>query len=178
MMEIDMIHQNIEIAQEDLRDVFQRLRAMEEKVEGLEQRLADSQRDVTMLVHEREELAEDIDFLMGEREQMNHNLNNLGLAWHDQEAEYQVMRGQVDQLMAFWVALQHGPNNPIVVDDDDMVFEDAREDELEVNGEDELDARIHWGQRVVYQAGTLQIHCKDMDKVPTHIPTWALEVHS
>ena len=27
--------------------------------------------------------------------------------------------------------------------------------------------RSHWGQRVVYQAGTLQIHCKDMDKVPT-----------
>ena len=25
----------------------------------------------------------------------------------------------------------------------------------------------HWGQRVVYRAGTLQIHCKDMDKVPT-----------
>jgi len=25
----------------------------------------------------------------------------------------------------------------------------------------------HWGQRVVYQPGTLQIHCKDMDKVPT-----------
>ena len=27
--------------------------------------------------------------------------------------------------------------------------------------------RSHWGQRVVYQAGTLEIHCKDMDKVPT-----------
>ena len=27
--------------------------------------------------------------------------------------------------------------------------------------------RSHWGQRVVYRAGTLQIHCKDMDKVPT-----------
>ena len=25
----------------------------------------------------------------------------------------------------------------------------------------------HWGQRVVYWAGTLQIHCKDMDRVPT-----------
>ena len=25
----------------------------------------------------------------------------------------------------------------------------------------------HWGQGVVYRAGTLQIHCKDMDKVPT-----------
>ena len=25
----------------------------------------------------------------------------------------------------------------------------------------------HWGQRVVHWAGTLQIHCKDMDKVPT-----------
>ena len=28
-------------------------------------------------------------------------------------------------------------------------------------------SRSHWGQRVVYQAGTLEIHCKDMDKVPT-----------
>ena len=26
---------------------------------------------------------------------------------------------------------------------------------------------IHWGQGVVYQAGTLQIHCRNMDKVPT-----------
>ena len=26
---------------------------------------------------------------------------------------------------------------------------------------------FHWGQGVVYWAGTLQIHCRDMDKVPT-----------
>jgi len=34
----------------------------------------------------------------------------------------------------------------------------------EVNSIVEL---LHWGQGVVYRAGTLQIHCKDMDKVPT-----------
>jgi len=31
----------------------------------------------------------------------------------------------------------------------------------------QYDTGSHWGQGVVYQAGTLQIHCKDMDKVPT-----------
>jgi len=25
---------------------------------------------------------------------------------------------------------------------------------------------LHWGQGMVYWAGTLQIHCRDMDKVP------------
>jgi len=42
----------------------------------------------------------------------------------------------------------------------------------------EPDRSRHWGQGVVYQTGTLQIHCKDMDKVLTHILTWALRVHS
>jgi len=78
------------------------------------------------------------------------SVNNLGLAWFNQEAEYQVMRGNVDQLMAFQVALQHGPNNPIVVDDDDTVFKDASDEELEVNGVDELDARIAAGEFIPF----------------------------
>ena len=150
MMEIDVIHQRVESAEEDLADVFQRMRRMEDRVEGLEQRLADSQRDVAMLVFEREELAGMVDFLQAEQNRMNENLNNLGLAWFDQEAEYQVMRGNVDQLMAFRVALNHGPNNPIVVDDDDTVFEEADGEELEVNGEDELDARIAAGELIPF----------------------------
>jgi len=32
---------------------------------------------------------------------------------------------------------------------------------------DVSEAYRHWGQGVVYWAGTLQIHCRDMDKVPT-----------
>ena len=28
---------------------------------------------------------------------------------------------------------------------------------------------IHWGQGVVYRAGTSQVHCKEMDKEPTPV---------
>ena len=36
----------------------------------------------------------------------------------------------------------------------------------------------HWGQGVVYPAGTLQIHHKEMDKVPTKNPPGTLQIHS
>jgi len=52
-----------------------------------------------------------------------------------------MMRGNVDQLMAFRVALQYGPGNPIVIDDDNTVFEDAGE-------EDELEVRVAAGELV------------------------------
>lgn len=140
MIEIDVIHQQVESAEEDLSDVFQRLQGMEEWVEGLKQRLAGSQRDVAMLVYERTELAEEIEHLHGERDQINHNVNNLAAAWFDQEGEYQVIWGNMDQLMAFQVALHHGPGNPIEIDDDgsdDSVIEDG-----------EIKARIAQGELV------------------------------
>jgi len=101
-------------------------------MEGIEQYLADTKRGVTMLIHDQEEIVEQVDFLTDERRilrvevlrleaeraVMNENLNNLALAWFDQEQEYQRMRGQVDMLMAFRVAMQHGPGNPIEVEDD------------------------------------------------------------
>ena len=37
---------------------------------------------------------------------------------------------------------------------------------------------IHWGQGLVYPAGTLQVHCKEMDKVPTKNPSSTLQTHS
>ena len=55
--------------------------------------------------------------LEGERVRMNENLNNLALAWFNQEQEYQHMQGQVDMLMVFQVALQHGLGNPIEIED-------------------------------------------------------------
>ena len=36
----------------------------------------------------------------------------------------------------------------------------------------------HWGQGPVYPAGTLQVHCKEMDKVPTKNPSGTLQTHS
>ena len=36
----------------------------------------------------------------------------------------------------------------------------------------------HWGQGVVYPAGTLQVHCKKMDKVPSMYPLGTSQVHS
>jgi len=42
LMEVDVMHQWIESAKEDLLGVFQRMRRMEEKVKGLEQWLTDS----------------------------------------------------------------------------------------------------------------------------------------
>jgi len=40
-------------------------------------------------------------------------------------------------------------------------------DRLNTYADSHAENNSHWGQGVVYQAGTLQIHCKDMDKVPT-----------
>ena len=36
----------------------------------------------------------------------------------------------------------------------------------------------HWGQGPVYPAGTLQVHRKEMDKVPTKNPSGTLQSHS
>jgi len=36
----------------------------------------------------------------------------------------------------------------------------------------------HWGQGPVYQAGTLQVHCKEMDNVPRIYPPGPSKVHS
>ena len=36
----------------------------------------------------------------------------------------------------------------------------------------------HWGQGVVYRTGTLQVHCKEMDNVPTIYLPSTLQVHS
>jgi len=117
---------------------------MEERVERLEQQLTDNQRDVAMLVHKQAVTTRLINFLGEERTWMDGNLNNLGLAWFDQEAEYQVMRGNVDQLMAFQVALQHRPGNPIVVDDDDdTMYED-------VDGPEDLEERIVVGELIPF----------------------------
>ena len=38
--------------------------------------------------------------------------------------------------------------------------------------------RWHWGQGPVYQAGTLQVHCKEMDKAPCMYPPSTSQVHS
>ena len=35
----------------------------------------------------------------------------------------------------------------------------------------------HWGQGVVYWTGTLQVHCKEMDNVPTIYLPGTLQVH-
>jgi len=59
MMEIDIIHQWVESAKEDLMDVFQRLWMMEERVEGLKQKVVDGQRDVVMLIYKQTEWAEE-----------------------------------------------------------------------------------------------------------------------
>ena len=36
----------------------------------------------------------------------------------------------------------------------------------------------HWGQGPVFQASTLQVHCKEMDKVPCMCPPSTSQVHS
>src|ERR1700742_1902063 len=36
----------------------------------------------------------------------------------------------------------------------------------------------HWGQGPVNRAGTLQVHCKEMDKVPGMYPPGTPQVHS
>ena len=36
----------------------------------------------------------------------------------------------------------------------------------------------HWGQGVVYRAGTSQVHCKEMDNVPSIYPLGTSQVHS
>ena len=36
----------------------------------------------------------------------------------------------------------------------------------------------HWGQGVVYRAGTSQVHCKEMDDVPSIYPLGTSQVHS
>ena len=74
--------------------------------------------------------------------------DNLGAAWFDQEVEYQVMRGNVDQLMAFRVALQHGPGNPIVVEDDNEDYEPALAQVLVE--EDNLDVRVAAGELILF----------------------------
>jgi len=80
VMDVDLVVQNVEVIQEDMRDVFQQLRLLEERVEGFEQRLTDSQRDIVMLVFEKGVNMAVVNFFSGEWEQMNKNLNNLGLA--------------------------------------------------------------------------------------------------
>ena len=40
------------------------------------------------------------------------------------------------------------------------------------------DSPTHWGQGVVYRAGTSQVHCKEMDKVPSIYPLGTSQVHS
>jgi len=46
----------------------------------------------------------------------------------------------VDDLMTFWVALQHGPGNPIEVKDDEDFVEDG-----------EIEARIAQGELVLLE---------------------------
>ena len=41
----------------------------------------------------------------------------------------------------------------------------------------QLRTSLHWGQGVVYRAGTLQVHCKEMDKEPTPFPPGILQAH-
>jgi len=36
----------------------------------------------------------------------------------------------------------------------------------------------HWGQGLIYQAGTLQVHHEEMDKVPGIYPPGPSQVHS
>jgi len=148
--DMDVCYERFDMFGEDLTDAFHRLRDGEDRMEGVEQYLADTKRDVAMLIHDQIEIVEQIDFLTDERRDlrtevlrleaeravMNENLNNLALAWFDQEQEYQRMRGQVDMLMAFRVAMQHGPGNPIEVEDDaddepDFGLEDGRLLEIE-----------------------------------------------
>ena len=130
--DMDICYERFDMFGEDLTDAFHRLQDQEDRMEGIEQYLANTKRDVAMLIHDQEEIVQQVDFLTDERRilraevlrleaeraVMNENLNNLALAWFDQEGEYQRMRGQVDMLMAFRVAMQHGPANPIEVEDD------------------------------------------------------------
>ena len=57
------------------------------------------------------------------------------------------MWGQVDQLMAFWVTLQHGLENPIIVEDDGMVFENLVEEGREG---DNLEVRVVAGELISF----------------------------
>ena len=38
--------------------------------------------------------------------------------------------------------------------------------------------RSHWGQGMVSWGDTLQVHCKEMDKVPSQYPSSTSKVHS
>ena len=123
--DMDVCFERFDMVGEDLTDTFHRLRDQEDKMEGVEQYLADTKRDIAMLIHDQEQIVDQVDFLTEERRRLEGkvarlttDLNHLALAWFDQEAEYQRMRGQVDMLMAFQVAMQHGPGNPIEVEDD------------------------------------------------------------
>ena len=40
-----------------------------------------------------------------------------------------------------------------------------------------LSTYSHWGQGVVFWSSTSQIHCKDMDKVPTLFPAGSPQLH-
>ena len=125
VVDMDICYERFNMFGEDLTDVFHRLRDEEDKMEGVEQYLADTRRDIVMLIYDQEEIINQVDFLTEEwRElrvevaRLTTDLNHLVLAWFDQEVEYQRMRGQVDMLMAFQVVIQHGPGNPIEIEDD------------------------------------------------------------
>ena len=100
--DMDVCFERFDMVGEDLTDAFHRLRDQEDKMEGVEQYLADTKRDVAMLIHDQDQIMEQVDFLTEERRRLSDevarlttDLNHLALAWFDQEAEYQRMRGQV-----------------------------------------------------------------------------------
>jgi len=52
------------------------------------------------------------------------------------------------------------------------------EEEVETTKMSSSNSSYHWGQGVVYRAGTLQVHCKEMNKEPTPYPPSISQVHS